>query len=338
MIIVQVRDHLYMEDFGIQNYKEPFAKVYSFWGKLLVIGVFFDYIVYRSAIIITAPFFSLIISLIDYALYAVFFCLVFYKFYIYIFNYKIFFSINGIVFLILGTLKLYIQNIMFYHIVELLFFISLISLYLQLLLPLIISKETGERDRGCLVFIFIMLISSALNSLTISLASMGLFDMFENIILIFQTYITRLSSSSFLIFILYYTFLFLKNIIIDNVQKSFLPMIIIVSICTFFTVIFRNAFYILILSLYNALQVVIYMPFFIYIFIMMLFFIVFLSYLIAIISMKKTSVEFISFSLLILSGLDMSVLYLRLISLFAIMELFSFISYVKINDKYSDIS
>ena len=103
----------------------------------------------------------------------------------------------GILFLIFGTLKLYLMEINTYNIIELLFFISVLALTLMILIPLIISKDITELERGVYVFVLLSLLSSNINYIIISANKLIDRDTFHYISTYISVYTSKLSSFSF---------------------------------------------------------------------------------------------------------------------------------------------
>ncbi|MBW5399655.1 hypothetical protein E6A47_06260, partial [Brachyspira pilosicoli] len=139
-----------------------------------------------------------------------------------------------------------------------------------------------------------------------------------------SVYLSKVSSISFIILMIAYIMIFMNEIIIKNINKAFALLILIIISVTAF--LFGERFLFFTISLYNALNVGIYLPTLIYMIIIMLFLITLFSSFTASLLLKKYYPELIALSLLIISGLDMNNFSLRLISMFSIMELSNLIN------------
>ena len=301
-----------------------FINTYRIWANYFVIAVLLNYIFFRVFIIRSESVFYILSYILNYTILITFFLLLFYKFYNYMFDSQILYSIFGIIFLITGTLKLYITHINTYNIIELLFFISTLILTLYILLPIIIKKDIYEITRGVYIFILLSLVSSNLNYITISINKLLDFDFLHYFSSYLSVYLSKVSSISFIILMTAYIMIFINEIIIKNTNKTFASLIfIVIALAAFF---FEDSFLFFTISLYNALNIGIYLPTLIYMIIIILFLITLFCSFTASLLLKKYYPELIAFSLLILSGLDMNNFSLRLISMFSIMELSNLIN------------
>ena len=306
-----------------------FINTYRTWANYFVIAVLLNYIFFRVFIINNESVFYLLSYILNYSILITFFLLLFYKFYNYMFDSQISYSILGIIFLITGTLKLYITHINTYNIIELLFFISTLVLTIYILFPIIIKKDIYEITRGVYIFLLLSLVSSNLNYIIISINKLLDFDFLHYFSSYLSVYLSKVSSISFIILIIAYIMIFMNEIIIKNINKAFALLILIIISVTAF--LFGERFLFFTISLYNALNVGIYLPTLIYMIIIMLFLITLFSSFTASLLLKKYYPELIALSLLIISGLDMNNFSLRLISMFSIMELSNLIN--KNNDE-----
>lgn len=301
-----------------------FINTYRIWANYFVIAVLLNFIFFRVFIIDNKSIFYLLSYILNYAILITFFLLLFYKFYNYMFDSQISYSIIGLIFLITGTLKLYITHINTYNIIELLFFISTLVLTIYILVPIIIKKDIYEITRGVYVFLLLSLVSSNLNYIIISINKLLDFDFLHYFSSYLSVYLSKVSSISFIILMTAYILVFMNEIIIKNINKSSaLLMIVIISSATF---LFRESFLFFTISLYNALNVGIYLSIYIYMIIIILFLIAMFSSFTASLFLKKYYPELIAFSLLIMAGIDMNNFSLRLISMFSIMELSNLIN------------
>ncbi|MEI0518329.1 WESB_1763 family membrane protein [Brachyspira murdochii] len=304
-----------------ENKNNSFISKYNFWSYILIAIVFFNYLLFRAIVIDSNSSIYLITFILDYIVLISFFLLVFYKFYNFIFTSQLLLSIIGILFLIFGIVKLYAIDISVYNIIELLFFISLLVLTLMILIPMILSKTITEAERGIYIFILLSLLSSNINYLIISANKIIDTDSFHYISTYISNYMSKLSSFSFLVLMIYYILIFIKEVIMKNINISFMFAVIaiILSIAAIFY--FGNSFFLIIISFFSALGIVMYLHFVVYMVIMIMFFItLFTSFMTSIVS-KEYYPKLIIFTLFILAGLDMSNFSLRLIAVFAIMEM-----------------
>lgn len=316
------------------NKNISFIAAYNFWSYILVAIVLFNYLLFRSIVIDNNSFLYLITFIFDYIVLISFFLLVFYKFYNYIFSSNIVLAMIGILFLIFGTLKLYLMEINTYNIIELLFFISVLALTLMILIPLIISKDITELERGVYVFVLLSLLSSNINYIIISANKLIDRDTFHYISTYISVYTSKLSSFSFLILMITYILIFIKEIVIKNMNKSliFMTLAVVLSAASIF--VFGSSFFLIIISFFSALGIIMYLPFTVYMVIMIMFFItLFSSFMTSVIS-KNYYPRLIIFTLFILAGMDISNFALRLISMFAIIEMVNIQSSQKYDIEY----
>lgn len=304
-----------------ENRNNSFISKYNFWSYILIAIVFFNYLLFRAIIIDSNSSLYLITFILDYIVLISFFLLVFYKFYNFIFTSQLLLSIIGILFLIFGTLKLYAIDINIYNIIELLFFASLLILTLMILIPMILSKNITELERGIYIFILLSLLSSNINYLIISANKVIDTDSFHYISTYISNYMSKLSSFSFLVLMISYILIFIKKVIMKNINRSFMFAIIAIILSIIAIFYLGNSFFLIIISFFSTLGIVMYLHFVVYMVIMIMFFItLFTSFMTSIVS-KEYYPKLIIFTLFILAGLDMSNFSLRLIALFAIMEI-----------------
>ena len=309
-----------------------FIKAYHFWTNALIIAVIINFLFFRTLFldIEENSFFYLINYIIEYGIFLAFFLLLFYKFYNYIFNSQILDGILGIIFLIFGVLKLYISDINIYNITELLFFIFTFLITIKTILPLILLKNINELQRGAYIFILISLGFSNLNYIILSANKIIDNDIMHYISLYLIEYMGKVSSISFIIIMIGYIIIFSKRMIKKNIYKYFIFILV-------FTIVFilksKYSNYLIIISFYNALGIVLSFPFILYVGIIFMFLIILFGYLTDSIISKKYSAEFLVFTLFILAGLDMSGFTLRLMSIFSIIEMSEMVELIEIKER-----
>lgn len=309
-----------------------FIKAYHFWTNALIIAVIINFLFFRTLFldIEENSFFYLINYIIEYGIFLAFFLLLFYKFYNYLFNSQISDGILGIIFLIFGVLKLYISDINIYNITELLFFIFTFLITIKTLLPLILSKNINELQRGAYIFILISLGFANLNYIILSANKIIDNDIMHYISLYLIEYMGKVSSISFIIIMIGYIIIFAKRMIKKNIYKYFIFILV-------FTIVFilksKYSNHLIIISFYNALGIGLSFPFILYVGIILMFIIILFGYLMDSIISKKYSAEFLVFTLFILAGLDMSGFTLRLMSIFSIIEMSEMVELIEIKDK-----
>ena len=309
-----------------------FIKGYNFWTNALIIVVIINFLFFRTLFlnIEENSFFYLINYIIEYGIFLAFFLLLFYKFYNYLFNSQIVDGILGIIFLIFGVLKLYISDINIYNITELLFFIFTFLITIKTILPLILSKNINELQRGAYIFILIALGFSNLNYIILSANKIIDNDIMHYISLYLIEYMGKVSSISFIIIMIGYIIIFAKRMIKKNIYKYFIFILV-------FTIVFilksKYSNHLIIISFYNALGIGLSFPFILYVAIIFMFLIILFGYLTDSIISKKYSAEFLVFTLFILAGLDMSGFTLRLMSIFSIIEMSEMVELIEIKDK-----
>lgn len=309
-----------------------FIKAYHFWTNALIIAVIINFLFFRTLFldIEENSFFYLINYIIEYGIFLAFFLLLFYKFYNYLFNSQILDGILGIIFLIFGVLKLYISDINIYNITELLFFIFTFLITIKTILPLILSKNINELQRGVYIFILISLGFSNLNYIILSANKIIDNYIMHYISLYLIEYMGKVSSISFIIIMIGYIIIFAKRIIKKNIYKYFIFILV-------FTIVFilksKYSNYLIIISFYNALGIGLSFPFILYVAIIFMFLIIIFGYLTDSIISKKYSAEFLVFTLFILAGLDMSGFTLRLMSIFSIIEMSEMVELIEIKER-----
>ncbi|KLI55910.1 WESB_1763 family membrane protein [Brachyspira hyodysenteriae] len=305
------------------NKNTSFVGAYSFWSYLLIAIVFFNYLFFRTLVIDNNSFIYLFTFILNYIVLISFFLLVFYKFYNCIFNSEVFLAVFGILFLISGTLRLYAIEISIYNYIELLYFLSILILTIKILLTIIKSNNIMELDRGIYVFILVSLSSSNINYILISANKIIDTDIFHYISTFISAYMSKLSSFSFLVLMIAYILIFIKKVVMKNINKSFFFIIMMVILSIIAILVFGNSFFLIVVSFFGALGIVMYLPFTIYLVVIIMFlmtlFTSFMSSLVA----KYYYPSLIIFTLFMLAGLDISNFSLRLISIFAIMEMLS---------------
>ncbi|MCZ9885311.1 WESB_1763 family membrane protein [Brachyspira hyodysenteriae] len=305
------------------NKNTSFVGAYSFWSYLLIAIVFFNYLFFRTLVIDNNSFIYLFTFILNYIVLISFFLLVFYKFYNCIFNSEVFLAVFGILFLISGTLRLYAIEISIYNYIELLYFLSILILTIKILLTIIKSNNIMELDRGIYVFILISLSSSNINYILISANKIIDTDIFHYISTFIATYMSKLSSFSFLVLMIAYILIFIKKVVMKNINKSFFFIIMMVILSIIAILVFGNSFFLIVVSFFGALGIVMYLPFTIYLVVIIMFLMtLFTSFMSSLVS-KYYYPSLIIFTLFMLAGLDISNFSLRLISIFAIMEMLS---------------
>ena len=304
----------------IKNNNNSFINTYRFWANVIIIAVIINFLFFRTLFLdINDNYFIYLINyIIEYSIFIIFFLLLFYKFYSYLFNSQIIDGILGIIFLIMGILKLYISDINFYNITELLFFIFAFIITIKNLIPLILSKNIRELKRGIYIFVLISLGFSNFDYIALSVNKIIDSDIMHYISLYLIEYTGKVSSISFIIIIIGYVIIFAKRTIKKNLYKYF---IFILAFIIVLILKLKYSNYLIIISFYNALGIGLYFPFVLYIAVIFLFLIILFSCLTDSIISKKYSTEFMVFTLLILAGLDMSSFTLRLMSIFAVVEI-----------------
>ena len=311
------------------NKNTSFVSAYNFWSYLLIAIVFFNYLFFRALVIDNNSFIYVITFILNYIVLISFFLLVFYKFYNCIFNSEPFLAAFGILFLISGTLRIYAIEINIYNYIELLYFISIFVLTIKIFISIIKSNNIMELDRGIYVFMLLALASSNINYILISANKIIDTDIFHYISTFISTYMSKLSSFSFLILMIAYILIFMKKVVMKNINKSFFFIIMMVILSIIAILVFGSSFFLIVISFFGALGIVMYLPFTVYLVVIIMFLMtLFTSFMSCFVS-KYYSPKLIVFTLFMLAGLDMSNFALRLISVFAVMEILSMFDYEK---------
>lgn len=305
------------------NFGVSFLYTYPFWSTIIFISLLINYLFFRSIFIKENSIFFLINSIINYGIFTLFFFLLLYKFYNFIFINNFFISSLGIIFLFSAVMKLYISNVVVSNILDLIFFISTISICSYILLRLIFMPDMIEYKRGVYVFILIALLSSSLHFIFITLNSIIDISFFSFLSYHIGNYTEKVSSMFFIILFIIYMLFAVKEVLVKNIHTSSYISIIILSLSLFLIYKYSNIFYLFITSFYNSFAVSLYFSQFIYLVFMLLFLLIIISSTITLFITKQYSYSFILFSLLIISGLDMSNFTFRFISIFSLLELYS---------------
>lgn len=316
------------------NKNISFVSTYNFWSYVLIIIVLFNYLLFRAIVIDNNSFLYLITSILDYTVLLIFFLLVFYKFYNCLFNSNITLAVIGILFLILGTLRLYIMEITIHNIIELSFFIITLILTVKIMLPIILSKDVNELERGIYIFILLSLLSSNINYLIISSNKIIDTDIFHYISTFISNYMIKLSSFSFTILMIAYILAFIKYVVMQNIHKSFIFVTLSIVFASAAIFVFGSNFFLMVISFFSALGIVMYLPFIAYMVIIIMFFMTLFTSFMTSILVKIYYPKLIIFTLFMLAGIDMSNFSLRLISMFAIMEMLNIQNMQKDNNLY----
>ena len=309
----------------IKRNNNSFINKYDFWANIFLIAVLFNFIFFRILFFDMSgnSFVYFINYIINYSIFLIFFLLLFYKFYGYLFNSQITNGILGIIFLITGTLKLYISDINIYNIVELLFFIFTFIITLKTLLPIISSKNINELERGIYIFILLSLGFSNLSYILFSANKIVDSDIFHYASLYLTSYMEKVASLSFIIIMISYVIIFIPKKIINYTSywKTKIKYYFFGLAAVIFSLMLMSKYSLIMIYFYNALGLGLNFPFIFYAILIVVFILTLFSFLTSSIILKKYSAEFIIFTLFILAGIDMSDFTLRLISIFSIIEL-----------------
>lgn len=305
--------------FNINKNNNSFINKYNFWANIFLIAVLFNFIFFRILFLDISgnSFIYLINYIINYSIFLIFFLLLFYKFYGYLFNSQIVNGILGIIFLIAGTLKLYISDINIYNIVELLFFVFTFIITIKILLPTILLKNINELERGIYIFILTALAFSNFSYILFSANKIVDNDIIHYVSLSLTSYMEKVASLSFIIIMISYIIIFIPKYWITKIKYYIFGLAIVI----FSFILMSDKYSLILIYFYNALGVGLNFPFIFYAFLTVAFIFTLFSFLSASIISKKYSAEFIIFTLFILAGIDMSDFTLRLISIFSVIEM-----------------
>ena len=317
---------IFKNGFNINKNNNSFINKYNFWANIFLIAVLFNFLFFRILFLDISgnSFIYLINYIINYSIFLIFFLLLFYKFYGYLFNSQIVNGILGIIFLIAGTLKLYISDINIYNIVELLFFVFTFIITIKTLLPTILLKNINELKRGIYIFILTALAFSNFSYILFSANKIVDNDIVHYVSLSLTSYMEKVASLSFIIIMISYIIIFIPKTIINYTSywKTQIKYFIFgLAIVIFSFILMSNKYSLILIYFYNALGIGLNFPLIFYAFLTVAFIFTLFSFLSASIISKKYSAEFIIFTLFILAGIDMSDFTLRLISIFSVIEL-----------------
>lgn len=307
-------------------------KYYSY-ARLFVLLVLLDYII---TVVLSVSLFVRLPAMLNTAasflyllLFVIFTSLLFYRFYNALFEKKFVFAISGLTMLFLGIFAMYLKRFVgvpvFQQIVFILFFISLIVLYFIILIPVIKSKHISDTERGAYIFLFLILTLPLINAVLKSVIT-------SYPIMSIERYIGRLSSTSFLIFIFYY-FVMVQSVVAKNnkvAKKNILITLALLVIIFLLSIYLKNEnTYTTIIAIFNNINVKLYLPFYFYTFALAIFIITFIVGYI----FTDNRFPFIPLTLVILTGLNTADFYIRIVSVFAVIDIAYYINTNKnIND------
>ena len=120
----------------------------------------------------------------------------------------------------------------------------------------------------------------------------------------------------------------------QNIHKSFIFVTLSIVFASAAIFVFGSHFFLMVISFFSALGIVMYLPFIAYMVIIIMFFMTLFTSFMTSILVKIYYPKLIIFTLFMLAGIDMSNFSLRLISMFAIMEMLNIQNMQKDNNLY----
>ncbi len=300
-----------------------FLSNYKVFAKIIIISIFVDFIMRRllfaailpaiASYIITANYIILTITLV---------ALVYYRVYEFLLSktrliLKVPIVAGGVCFIILMVILLYLRTFdAFYYLLLSAFYIMLSLLYIPLLHILANSavKSNIEYKVSISAFIFLLIVSFLVSTI-LDLSS--IFPYIERFTFI-QYYFEKVMTYTMLVLMLYFSFYGIyrakKHALMVVISKSLVIAIILAVSIMFPEHSLANMF----MQIFASLSVKIILPVSIYIFVAMCFVLTLITIMFERSSQKT---YFIALSMFILSGLSSTDLYLRLLSIFSLIEM-----------------
>ncbi len=293
---------------------------YKSFSRIILISIFFDFMVRRLFIVTFMPRTIKYLVTANYIILTVcIVALVFYRIYEFILSsekriIKIPIIFGGLGFIILMLVLLYLRTFnLLYYILYFVFYLMLFILYIPLLY-LLVSKSKSEYKLAISIFISVFIVSFVLNNLLNISSVIPDILRFEN----FVFYLNKISIYSILAIILYFSFYSLENMTILRTPTQISKIVVIFIIFLISAIIYRSTFSNAFIEIYKALSIKIIMPDFIYI----LTIIAFIFSLLKISFVRSPQrMYFFALAIFIMSGLSSSDLYLRVLSIFSLIEM-----------------
>ncbi len=311
-----------------------FLSNYKLFSKIIIISIFIDFIIRRLLIITMLPENIAYIITANYIiLMVVLVALVYYRIYEFLLlKIKLILKLpivaGGVCFILLMVMLLYLREFnSFYYVLLFTFYAMLAMVYIPLLYILIDSatKSKNEYKISLSVFISLLLISFLLNTMLDLSSILPNTEKFSSI----QHYFEKVSIYTILVIMLYFSLYNIytskKNDLVNKILKSIMVMTMLSVSIMISKYSFANVF----TQIFGALSIKVILPDFIYIFVSM-------SCMFAIIKLflKKSNQKtyFIALAMFILSGLSSTDLYLRLLSIFSLIEMINLTPESSTND------
>ncbi len=302
---------------------------YRLFSKIIIVSIFFDFVVRRLFMTTYMPAAISILSTVNYIILTIILvCLFVYRIYEFILSteklfIKIAIAISGIGLCVFMTVLLYLRNFdTLYYALFFTFYIILFILYSSLLYLLILKRKKNELGRTkeeyklaisifISVFIFSFLFNTIINTPLI-------ITIFPNIVG-FSFYLNNISIYSMLVIMIYFSFYALRDFIsLKKLYHHIINAMLLIIIFLLATVLYRLNLTSVIFEIFRALSIPIITLEFIYVLIAVAFIISTVSLLL---SRGKNKIYFIALLLFIISGISSYDLYLRLLSVFSIIEI-----------------
>lgn len=313
---------IYMPNYN----KHPFTKDYSKVSRVLIIFVFLDYFLRRGVLLNSfqsvGSFYYTIINIIYFSLFTIFFSIVFYRFYNELFQKFFLIGIVGIAMLLVSVLTLFFKEKegSLYKVLVLILFLVMLLLNILIFKNMLFNKNISEEKRLFIIFIFLFSLTSIINSIIYLVTPLTPILSFVNIysVLNIQNYFSNVASYSFLIVLIYFIVISLKEIMEHKLYKRAISFIFFTIFLMILSGFFSNSLYLSLASLINALGVNMVLPVFIYIYLIFMF----ITLSLVMLSRKNIDNKIFYIAILILlSGVNQNDLYLRLLFIFAITDL-----------------
>lgn len=309
---------IYMPNYN----KHPFTKDYFKVSRVLIIFVFLDYFLRRGVLLnyfeSLGDFYFIIINIIYFSLFTIFFSIVFYRFYNELFQRNFLIGVVGISMLLVSVLTLFIREkeSNLYKALVVILFLVMLLLNILIFKDMLFDKNISEEKRLFIIFIFLFSLTSVVNSVIYVTPILSFVNIYN--ILNIQNYFSNVASYSFLIVLIYFIVISLKEITRHKLYKRSISFIFFTILLMILAGLFSNSLYLSVLSLINALGINMILPMFIYIYLIFMF----ITLSLVMLSRKNIGNTIFYIAILILlSGINQNDLYLRVLFIFAITDL-----------------
>ncbi len=300
-----------------------FLSNYKIFSKFLIFSIFLDFILRRLLFLVTLPpTFGYIITANYVILTVVLVTLVYYRVYEFLLSktklvIKLPIVSGGVCFIILMIVLLYLRSFDgFYYLLLGTFYVMLTLLYVPLLYLLIKSAVMSKIEYKISISVFTsLLVVSFLASTLLNILS--IIPNFQKLTIL-EYYFDNVMIYSILVIMLYFSFYSIYRTKKHSVMTIILKSMVLMGLLTLSLLTSQYSFANLFTQIFVTLSVKVILPDVFYGFVSLCFTFALLNLLF---DRSNKKVYFIALSMFILSGLSSTDLYLRLLSIFSIVEM-----------------